>query len=522
MDYWQTGMTDLFSSTYCYLVNSLCCLLYRKEYLRYTKVQDIEKVQKEVLMRILKKNESCGFGIQHGFADIQNAREYQDRVPLTVYEDYANDMELLQEYGVNNLFSEPILLLEITSGSTSSSKLIPYNQSLKEEFQMGLKPWIYNLYSSFKGVKWGKSYWSITPAATEKRYTKSGISIGFEEDSAYFGRLERKLQNSIFAVPSSVGRIQDMDAFYFETSYHLLLCKNLTIISIWNPTYLLLLLDYMEQYRDKLVDKISIKDKSRGTYIQRVLKNKEYNLLWKRLKVISCWCDANAAPYAEKLKQLFPGVSIQPKGLLATEGFISFPLAGEEGARPSVTSHFFEFRDMEDGALCLAHELRKGRSYEVIITTSGGLYRYQLKDIVQVTGFSGVFPLLKFQGKADKVSDLFGEKLHEGFVKSVLDRLNFKPEFCMIAPEKDHYVLYIKSDREVPSGIEDALRENFHYDYCRKLGQLKDLRIFQLTGNPEQEYLEACMARGQRLGDIKPVLLYPFSGLDKTFKGRYL
>jgi hypothetical protein len=82
-------------------------------------------------------------------------------------------------------------------------------------------------------------------------------------------------------------------------------------------------------------------------------------------------------------------------------------------------------------------------------------------------------------------------------------------------------VLYIKSGK-IPVNIEEALRENFHYDYCRKLGQLKELRIFKLTGDPEQEYMKECVRRGQRLGDIKPVALHLQGGWDSIFKGEYL
>ncbi|OPZ85116.1 MAG: GH3 auxin-responsive promoter [Firmicutes bacterium ADurb.Bin419] len=91
----------------------------------------------------------------------------------------------------------------------------------------------------------------------------------------------------------------------------------------------------------------------------------------------------------------------------------------------------------------------------------------------------------------------------------------------MVAPETDRYVLYIKSDR-VPEDIDTFFRTNFHYDYCRKLGQLKKLKIFRLTGNPEKEYLDECVKRGQRLGDIKPSVLQLKGGWDKAFKGEYL
>lgn len=505
----------------CYIINSLCCFLYRSEYKKFTGIKDIEKEQKEKLFRILERNKNCEYGKKYDFYKIKDASEYQNKVPLTIFEDYLESIEKIKNGKKDILTSEDILLLELTSGSASASKLVPYTKSLKEEFQKGLKPWVYNLYSSYKGIKWGKSYWSVTPATTKNEYTEGGIPIGFEEDSEYFGSLEKKLFDIIFAVPGSIAKEKSIDEFYYKTAVHLLSCKSLTLISVWNPTYLILLLEYMEKNIEKLVAYISKKDKKRGLEVRENLSSKAYNKLWKSLRVISCWCDANAEEYAEKLRIWFPEVIIQPKGLLATEGLVSFPFAGENGARLSIKSHFFEFLSISDGRIYLAHELQQGREYAVIITTSGGLYRYKLNDIIEVTGFSGVFPLVKFKGKLDKVSDLFGEKLNELFIKNTIKRLGIKPEFYMMAPETDRYVLYIKCEK-IPMNMDEALRENFHYDYSRKLGQLKELRIFKLTGNPEQEYLDQCVKLGQRLGDIKPTALHLQGSWDKVFKGDYL
>jgi hypothetical protein len=505
----------------CYMINSLCCFLYHREYKKFAGIQDIKKEQAEKLFHILNKNSTCEYGRKYDFKSINKVAEYQRTVPLTTFEDYSESIEKIKNGEKNILTKEDVLLLELTSGSVSASKLIPYTRALKEEFQKGLKPWIYSLYSGHKGIRWGKSYWSVTPATMQKQYTKGGIPIGFEEDSEYFGRLEKKLFDTLFAVPSHVTKEKNMEDFYYKTALHLLKCKNLTLISVWNPTFLLLLLAYMEKNCDRLVSELSDKNKRRGQEVGEALDKKAYDKLWKHLKVISCWCDANAESYADKLKAWFPQVTVQPKGLLATEGFVSFPLTGEKGARLSVRSHFFEFQSLPEGEIVLAHELQQGKEYAVILTTSGGLYRYKLNDIIEVTGFSGVFPLIKFRGKQDKVSDLFGEKLNELFVKNTMEKLDVKPEFYMLAPDRDRYVLYIKSGK-IPVNIEEALRENFHYDYCRKLGQLKELRIFKLTGDPEQEYMKECVRRGQRLGDIKPVALHLQGGWDSIFKGEYL
>ena len=64
------------------------------------------------------------------------------------------------------------------------------------------------------------------------------------------------------------------------------------------------------------------------------------------------------------------------------------PWIGEEGCPLAVRSHFFEFIDQDfprsaaaaDRPTRLGHELEEGREYSLVLTTSGGLYRYLLRD----------------------------------------------------------------------------------------------------------------------------------------------
>ena len=79
------------------------------------------------------------------------------------------------------------------------------------------------------------------------------------------------------------------------------------------------------------------------TALRAATPGERHAILWPHLQVISCWTDANAAAPAAHVARLFPHARIQGKGLIATEGFISLPLAGHEGAALSVRSHFLEF-----------------------------------------------------------------------------------------------------------------------------------------------------------------------------------
>jgi hypothetical protein len=192
-------------------------------------------------------------------------------------------------------------------------------------------------------------------------------------------------------------------------------------------------------------------------------------------------------------------------------------------SRPlAVTSHFFEFLE-PSGRSLLAHELQAGRQYSIVVTTGGGLYRYGLQDRIEVTGFLAEAPCLRFLGKEDKVSDLFGEKLSEGFVAEILARVlgqfGLRPRFALLSPEKRQgsagYVLHLEAPPALPAGVagalEAALRENPNYDYCIRLGQLEPVRVVPVRDGAYERYVGRLVSRGQRLGAIKPS---PLSVLD--------
>src|SRR5262249_22337630 len=151
-----------------------------------------------------------------------------------------------------------------------------------------------------------------------------------------------------------------------------------------------------------------------------------------------------------QLRQRLPGAFIQPKGLLATEAFVTFPLGGLHPL--AVRSHFFEFEN-DSGQILLAHELKEHNEYEVIVTTSGGLFRYRLGDRVRVTAFLQNTPCLRFLGRNGTVSDRFGEKLSEAFVATAIRAVSLSlaepPRFALLAPEECaegmRYALFIEA-----------------------------------------------------------------------------
>jgi len=503
-------------------------------YLRFRQaLADPERFQRALLGRYLQANEATAFGHAHGFSQIRTAEEYRERVPLARWEDLAPWVDRIAAGEGGVLTRSPVRTLEPTSGSSAARKLIPYTAELQREIRRAVAPWIVDLHAHRPRLARGTAYWSITPLAVEEEKTGGPVPVGFEEDSEYLGGFWRRLVDATLAVPGAVRHVRDPDAFRYVTLLFLLRRRDLTLISVWHPSFLTLLIDALPGFWDSL-----LRDIERGTPAQRLaprprraaelkaLAPDALTRIWPRLGLISCWGDAHAALSLPELARAFPGVEIQPKGLLATEGFVTLPFAGLWPI--AIRSHFFEFLPEDGGDPCFSWELEEGGIYSVVLTTGGGLYRYRLQDRVRVEGFVERTPSLRFLGKEGHVSDLRGEKLHESFVAGALARVfettGIAPRFALLAPVEGGpagYTLYIEVEDAPPSDlgrmVDEELAANPHYRLCRSLGQLAAVGIIQVESGAFSRYLEHCRRRGQRLGDVKPLALSPLSGWGEVF-----
>jgi hypothetical protein len=493
-------------------------------YLRFRRaLSDPEAAQRSLLRRYLRANAATAFGRAHGFATIRTAEEYRDRVPLASWEDAAPWVDRISAGEPEILTRSPVRTLEPTSGSSAAAKLIPYTAELQREIRRAVAPWIVDLYARRPRLVPGTAYWSITPVALEEDRPAGPVPVGFEEDSAYLGGFWSRLVDATLAVPGAVRHIRQMEAFRYATLLFLLRRRDLSLISVWHPSFLTLLVGALPDFWDRLLHDIEhgsgphrLAPRPRRAAELRRLTPDALTRIWPRLGLISCWGDAHATLSVPELTRAFPGVEIQPKGLLATEGFVTIPFAGLWPI--AIRSHFFEFLPEDGGEPRFVWEIEEGRIYSVVLTTGGGLYRYRLQDRVRVEGFLKRTPSLRFLGKEGHVSDLRGEKLHESFVAGALARAFAKtgmtPRFAMLAPEEEGptgYVLYLEAKEPSPAGLAEELDEelsaNPHYRLCRALGQLAAVRVQRLEEDAYFRYLEHCRRRGQRMGDVKPLAL---------------
>jgi len=500
--------------------------------------------QQAVLRGVLRANAATEFGKHYAFASIADTREYQDRVPVRTFEDLRPWIDRAAAGAQRLLTTEPVRLFEPTSGSTGASKLVPYTSSLRHEFQRGIRTWVADLFTHRRELMSGPAYWSISPVGAAHRRTPGGIPIGFEDDAAYLGGWQRRLAQMVMAVPPDIREIRDIEAFRYRTLLALVRCPDLRLISVWNPTFLSLLVEQLPEHGEALAHDLTGDRRSSerlGAALRARTPAERHATLWPRLAMISCWSDGNAAAAAAHVAALFPHARIQGKGLIATEAFVSLPLDGHPGAALAVRSHLFEFAPVNaEGETfgdrpCLAHELDAGRQYAVIVTTGGGLYRYRLGDVVEVLGHVNECPVIRFIGRQGSIADWFGEKLNEAHVAWVLreafDAVRLSPRFAMVAcettPAPARYVLFIdavEADDVVTAAavrVDTELRRSFHYDYARTLGQLAPLGVFRAR-RANDAYVTRALRAGQRAGDIKLLALDRGTGWSQVFEGRFI
>lgn len=541
---------------------------------------NVVATQDAVLKRILTVNNDCAFAQEHHFSTIDSVEAFQCSLPIHSYEEIQPYIQRMVEGEEHILLGEQIQRFALTSGSTQASKLVPYTKALINEFQEGIDPWVYYLFRSQPTLLLGKAYWSVTPVGDRVSYTPGGIPVGFDDEQLYFSSLTRWVLGTVMISPSQLAQLRDMDTFRYVTLRLLLQEGALTWISIWNPSFLTLLLEPLAAWFLRLVDdlrqgSLSVADQIdepvrsallaacrcdpvRARKLEALFTGWQgkalmepgkagrtfYEELWPALSVISCWAHGNAAQALPRMQAYFPHVTIQPKGLLATEAFISFPFKDDLSAL-SLLSHFFEFEETNTTApvIKLAHELERGRRYAVIVTTGGGLYRYRLNDCIEVVDFYKQCPLIRFIGRQAKVVDICGEKLHEDFVRQVvtdtLQRYALESLFWLLAPEgpsgaQPFYTLFIQLAVHatpetsqlagITQAIDEGLQANYHYNYARRLGQLGACRLFLISPSSDafHIYLEVCAAQGQRLGNIKPVALHAYRAWSQCFPGTFI
>lgn len=465
--------------------------------------------QRSLLATIVETNAGTAFGRAHGFDRIDSYAAFRAAVPIRGYDGFAQAISEMAAGGGNGLFADPLIAFERTGGTTSGGKLIPYGPTALEGFAAAVLPMLHDLLTRHPKIAEGRLYASISPATRAPETTPSGIPVGLVSDAAYLGTLAGPFSR-LLAVPGEVGAIADVDTWRIATLTHLVEAEDLSFVTVWSPSFFTALIEALPGFAHRILPRLTPGARAR---FERWLSDGPAAgtaMLWPHLAAISAWTEASSAPFAKRLAALCPQAAIAPKGVIATEGAITVPIGAGPGAWPALTSTFVEFRDPGTDTCHLADDLAPGALYDAILTTRGGLYRYDIGDRFRCVAVENGCARLVFEGRAGAVSDMVGEKLDEGLVARVLATLDGPARLEARAGSPPHYRLVLDPGATAPDldALDRALGQNPQYAYARRMGQLGPLD----AGHSARDHAAEAEARarsGHRLGDAKPAALVP-------------
>ncbi|MEC7119064.1 MAG: GH3 auxin-responsive promoter family protein [Pseudomonadota bacterium] len=488
----------------------------------------LEAVQRQRLKQILRQ--AC---LPAGWRTPRSYEDYAEEVPLTRYADWRTGIEAMQA-GACPLTKSPIIRYQPTSGSSERLKIIPYSQAFLDELDAAIAPWLCSLYRQSPQLKQGQHYWSVSWLPDSQRQQLSAYNLN--DDSVLLSVSKRLLSAYTQAVPPEVAYAASADDALFATLCYLLAQRDLSMMSVWSPTFALQLLNHIEgwiddicmvlqhghwhQRQDGLQHLAAPRARRRAQQLRQLVQTQkltgqplDLTQIWPKLAVVSAWDTAGAKAWADVLKARLPQARFEGKGLWATEGVVTFPY---QGLYPlAYQSHFYEFEDLATGAIKPAWALEMGDQVSPIISAGNGLLRYCLDDRLRVTGWYGEVPCFEFEGRRFGV-DLVGEKLDPTMAAQVLalvgQQCDVRP-VCLLAICTDtdatpYYLGLFEGEStgqvtQLAARLDQALAQNFHYELARDLGQLAAAQAC-IVLDGWAAYQALAVGTGMIEGNIKP------------------
>ena len=518
------------------------------------------KAQEAVLFNYLERNKNTEYGKKYLFSSIKTIDDYQRHVPLADCETMRGWVDRLAKGGKNMLTRDEPIFFGATSGTTSIPKLIPttrFSEKINSEL---IDIWSYYIARDHPDVLDGKILTIVSPEV--EGHTPCGIPFGGESGRAY-KNLPFTVKH-MYALPYEVFEIADYDARYY-TILRIGLGQNITDIATINPNSLILLCHKIEKWQDMIIkdieygtlsDEFNIPDWIREKVLRdvrpdpkrarelRLILEKTGKLLprhfWPNLEVIECWKGGTVNVYLKELPVYFGNVALRDLGCHSTESRNSIPVTDKgAGGILAIKTNFYEFIPKEDigktvKRVLLADQLEKGKDYFIVVTTPGGLYRYNIDDIIRVDGFFNNTPIIEFVQKGLYATSIAGEKLYESQVNAALTKIldrekHFITFFSAVTQmgSTPRYVFLVEFEGEPThdekkaflSGMDQALREeNREYDYVRN-SQLLEFPVLKIVkAGSYEKYKARRLKEGAHDGQFKVPELTGNTEFEKNFE----
>jgi len=498
--------------------------------------------QHDALMRKVARNAASDFGRDHHFASIRSVADFRRRVPILTYEDHHPYVSRVLRGDVTALFAPRtrVLMFAMTSGTTGDPKRLPITKELFREYRRGWLIWAAGVYGDHRHLMQMKtlqltSDWQLSQ-------TPCGAPCG--QISGLAAMTRPQVTQRMFLPPPVAARIHDTAAKHYTSLRFALASRKIGIIITANPSTLVeiarradhereslvrdihdgtLSCNIPSHVRDVLSRRIGRRDPKRARELDQLIESHGALVpkhAWPDLSVLAVWTGGSVGVFLPQLAELYGDAAVRDHGLSASEGRMSIPLAdGTSAGVLDYYHHFFEFIPVEGyesttPTVLEGHELEIGRDYYIVLTTSGGLYRYDIHDVVRCVGFEGQAPLVEFLNKGKSFSNLTGEKISEYQVIRAVEKgfreLRLSIDTFTLAPvmeQQPRYVLLV--ERQTHRGRADELGAQVHAnlaqineEYASKCasGRLLPLQVREV---PVGTWIELRRQRTSRRGNFE-------------------
>lgn len=352
------------------------------------------EVQQEVYDKLIEQGRTTAFGKEHGFADIKNIEQFRQQVPIRSYEELYPWIDRLLKGENNILWPTEVNWFAKSSGTTNNrSKFIPVTEEAIQECHFkGGKDMLsiyMNLYPDSglfkgKGMPIGGSQ-QINQFDTQRKTYYGDLSAVLMKNMPIWAQLARTPSLEITLMEEWEEKIEKLAQATYK--------ENVTSIS-GVPTWMLLVL-------------------------QRVLEisgKSSIHEVWPNLEAFFHGAVA-FGPYRKLFETLIPNPEMRyMETYNASEGFfgIQDQVGSEELLLMLDYGIYYEFIPMdqineEEPKVLGLEEVELHKNYALVISTNGGLWRYQIGDTIK---FTSTYPYrIKITGRTKHFINAFGEEL---------------------------------------------------------------------------------------------------------------
>ncbi len=382
-----------------------------------------EPVQTQLLLRHVKKNADTQFGRQHGFGSVRTLDDFRQRVPVAGYEAFSPFIDRMLHGERNVLVAGAPVFWSATAGTTGWRKVFPITAGYMRQLQATMHLWVAGALMDHPAVLHGAILHFVAPARLDLAH--DGVPIGNMSGYNYLklpGLVVRRL-----ALPWQAFEPRDA-AVRAYVSTRMALAHPLTWLFAISSHPLHQLLETLRAHPEALLRDLrdggltaDVPSELRRELAPHLLPKPELaraiqarmryaggltaRAVWPDLKLLSCWTHGPGATFLPDIMAAVPGCAVRAPAYASSEGWFSIPQ--QDGDAPGVLAlhaGFYEFIPVDDAGVArgdplLAHELKHGSQYSMVITNGTGLARYRMDDVVAVDGFVGRTPRIRFLGK---------------------------------------------------------------------------------------------------------------------------